>query len=257
MNKKILLSALLIAVSATSVGCKRSNQIQNGASQSPVSEAKSTDSASNANAEDSNSNAVAADTATKAGQPQLKIKDITSQVTWGYRPANRGRNDIDIIVVHSNYHVVNQQKQIFDFNVDGCIKQFRDGGTAPHYMITRDGTILKMVDEKNVAYQAGKSALPDGSRTMLNTSSIGIEVISMKRNGPTEAQYRALDTLIKDICSRYDIQYLTRHSDIATPRGRKDDPWGMDWKRVVDNVKAKYPNITTYNIPVKNNPQFK
>lgn len=78
-----------------------------------------------------------------------------------------------------------------------------------------------MVDEKNVAYHAGKSALPDGSRQFLNSSSIGIEVISMKRNGPTEAQYRALDELIKDICSRYNIRYLVRHSDIATPHGAR------------------------------------
>lgn len=115
-----------------------------------------------------------------SGSP--RDSDITSQVTWGYRQADRKRNDIDIIVVHSNYHVVNQAKQQFDFDVNGCIKQFRDGGTSAHYMITRDGTILKMVDEKNVAYHAGKSALPDGSRQWLNGSSIGIEVISMKRD---------------------------------------------------------------------------
>lgn len=242
MGKKIFLFALLIAVSTTAAGCK-----QNGQKTQPNTENRisATDTLNTQHSTSDNQH------------PTLNIKDITSQVTWGYRQENRTKNDIDIIVVHSNYHVVNQAKQQFDFDVDGCIKQFKDGGTSAHYMITRDGTILKMVDEKNVAYHAGKSALPDGSRKWINASSIGIEVISMKRNGPTEAQYRALDALIKDICSRYDIKYLVRHSDIATPLGRKDDPWGMDWKRVCDNVKAKYPNITTYNIPVKNNPQFK
>lgn len=237
--------SLMLCVSLTAISCTENKQNKETASQPERAE---------------NVEKAEADSSKEAETDSVetpKIKDITSQVTWGYRPENRQKKDIDIIVVHSNYHVVNQQKQIFDFDVDGCIKQFRDGDTSAHYLITRDGTILKMVDEKNVAYHAGKSALPDGSRKFLNSTSIGIEVISMKRNGPTEAQYKSLDWLIKDICSRYDIRYLTRHSDIATPRGRKDDPWGMDWKRVTSSVKAEYPDITTYNIPVKNNPQFK
>lgn len=252
-KKSLILSALFAILSVTACGSNPQNNNKAGENLNgsdtlqavAADEDSSKDSSSEKQAKDTNDSWTPRDS------------DITAQVTWGYRPANRGKNDIDIIVVHSNYHVVNQAKQKFDFNVNGCIKQFRDGGTSAHYLIARDGTILKMVDEKNVAYHAGKSALPDGSRQMLNTTSIGIEVISMKRNGPTEAQYRSLDWLIKDICSRYDIRYLVRHSDIATPLGRKDDPWGMDWKRVCENVKVKYPDITTYNIPVKNNPQFK
>lgn len=71
-----------------------------------------------------------ADTTAAPSPKGPQIKDITSRVTWGYRPANRTKNDVDIVVVHSNYHVVDQARQKFDFNVDGCIKQFRDGGTS-------------------------------------------------------------------------------------------------------------------------------
>lgn len=118
-----------------------------------------------------------------SGKEKTLVKDITSKVIWGYRPANRTKDSIDIIVAHSNYHVVDQAKQLFDFDVDGCIEQFKGSGTSAHYMIARDGTILRMVNEKDVAYHAGASALPDGSRKMLNTQSIGIEVISMKKIG--------------------------------------------------------------------------
>lgn len=242
-KKNITLCAAFLFLSLAATGCKPRQTPRVDAPKAVATEEKQ--------------QPATADTTAAPSPKGPQIKDITSRVKWGYRPANRTKNDVDIVVVHSNYHVVDQARQKFDFNVDGCIKQFRDGGTSAHYLITRDGTILKMVDEKNVAYHAGKSALPDGSRQWLNSSSIGIEVISMKRNGPTEAQYRALDELIKDICSRYNIRYLVRHSDIAIPLGRKDDPWGMDWKRVCKSVKAEYPNITTYNIPVKNNPQFK
>lgn len=247
MNKKVFVFIGLVALSTSAVGCKPGGGSNHEAALRDSSTSQS-DTAMNSSAVDSSN--------TEDGD-SLIIKDITAEINFGYRKADRGRGDIDIIVVHSNYHVVSQSEQIFDFDVQGCINQFRDGGTAAHYLIARDGTVMKMVDEKNIAWHAGRSALPDGSRKMLNASSIGIEVISMKRDGPTDAQYRALDSLIKDICSRYDIRYLVRHSDIATPLGRKDDPWGMDWQRVTENVKAKYPNVTTFDIPVKDNPQFK
>lgn len=40
-------------------------------------------------------------------QPQdttLKIEDITAKVPYGHRVANRTADDVDIIVIHSNYH---------------------------------------------------------------------------------------------------------------------------------------------------------
>ncbi len=248
MNKKVLAFIGLVALSTSAVGCKPGG---GGSHESALQDASSSSQA------DTIVKATAVEDSSSESTDSLRIEDITSEINFGYRKADRRRGDIDIIVVHSNYHVVDQLRQVFDFDVQGCIDQFRDGGTSAHYLISRDGTVLKMVDEKNIAWHAGRSALPDGSRKMLNASSIGIEVISMKRDGPTDAQYRALDSLIKDICSRYDIRYLVRHSDIATPLGRKDDPWGMDWQRVTESVKAKYPDVTTYDIPVKDNPQFK
>lgn len=246
MEKKILMIMMFAVMATSAVGCRHA-----------VDKAGVVGSAVDSGSIAGKAAAVDSQATDNASGDTLRIKDITGEINFGYKEANRGHDDIDIIVVHSNYHVADKQRQIYDFDVDGCISQFRQGGVSAHYMITRDGTVLKMVDEKNIAWHAGRSALPGGSRKWLNATSIGIEVISMKRDGPTEAQYHALDALIKDICKRYDIRYLTRHSDVALPLGRKDDPWGMDWKRVTDNIKAVYSDITTYGIPVVDNPEFK
>ena len=180
-------------------------------------------------------------------QPQdttLKIEDITAKVPYGHRLANRTADDVDIIVIHSNYHepsFKNGVNSADTFSTKGCIAQFKYYDVAPHYMVCRDASILRMVKEKDVAWQAGKSSLPGTNRTMLNPTSIGIEVVSTKTNGPTKAQYAALLALVKDICSRYNIHYVVRHADIAPTR--RDDPWGFDWNWFADQIQKYYPNI--------------
>lgn len=171
----------------------------------------------------------------------LVIKDITAEVPYGHRTAERTAQDIDIIVIHSNYHVPSFCPPADTFSTEGCIAQFRYYDTAAHYMVCRDATVLRMVREKDIAWQAGRSRLPGTNRTSLNVTSLGIEVVSTKTNGPTAAQYRALVALVRDICSRYDIHYIVRHADIAP--GRRDDPWGFDWQWFADQILAVYPNI--------------
>lgn len=171
----------------------------------------------------------------------LVIKDITEEVPYGHRWAVRSREDVDIIVMHSSFHVPHFIMEADSFDTRAIIAQFRHYGTAGHYLVERDGTVLKMVDEREVAYHAGRSRLPGTDRSNLNQNSIGIEVVSAKDNGPTPAQYRALLLLVKDICSRFDIRYLVRHADIAPDR--RDDPWGFDWPWFADQVNAFYPDI--------------
>lgn len=154
----------------------------------------------------------------------LKYQDISKDVHFGHRHAQRSADDIDIIVIHSCHYA-----NVDSFSTEGCIKQFRKHRVAPHYLISRDGTVIKMVDESDIALHAGRSTLPGTQRTQLNKSSIGIEIINTRHTGPTYLQYHALRQLVKDICSRYAIRYVVRHSDIAP--GRKDDPWCFNWQR--------------------------
>lgn len=162
-------------------------------------------------------------------QTFLMPKDISEQVNFGYRKAHRAANDIDIIVIHSCHSV-----ETDSFNTEECINQFRRYHVSPHYLISRDGTVIKMVNESDIALHAGRSRLPGTSRTMLNNSSIGIEIINTKYSEPTYMQYRALYKLVSDICKRHPIRYVVRHSDIAPVR--KDDPWCFDWQRFQDQL---------------------
>ena len=99
--------------------------------------------------------------------------------------------------------------------------------TVDYTVLARNGAIYRLVNEKNIAYHAGKSQLPDG-RKSVNSCSIGIELVTSFSEAPTEAQINALVELVKDIKNRYKIKYVLRHSDIAPER--KTDPWNMDWE---------------------------
>ncbi len=146
---------------------------------------------------------------------------VDRKVSFGYKLANPPRT-IDAIIIHSTYNASGRDS----FNVDSCIKQFQTYQVSAHYIIDRLGVIYRLVDEKDISFHAGKSSLPDG-RTKVNDCSIGIEIITTKKSSPTEAQYKSLVGLVKDIKSRYSIKYIQGHEQIAP--GRKTDPWNFDW----------------------------
>lgn len=145
---------------------------------------------------------------------------ISKNVSFGFKKSS-GRN-IDTIIIHSVYNA--SGGEIYD--VDLIIRQFGRYHVSPHYLIDREGKTYSMVNENDIAYHAGKSALPDGS-VNVNTRSVGIEVITSLEEAPADAQMKALVALVKDLKSRYQIKYVLRHSDIAPDR--KTDPWNFDW----------------------------
>lgn len=156
-----------------------------------------------------------------SARSQEKLTIIDKAVRFGFRPAyNR---TIDAVIIHSVFNASGGDK----YDVDLVIKQFSHYDVSAHYVIGRDGSIYKLVDEKNVSYQAGKSSLPDG-RTAVNSCSIGIEIITSMYESPTNAQINSVVNLVNDIKRRHKIKYVLRHSDIAP--GRKTDPWNMNWK---------------------------
>ena len=129
---------------------------------------------------------------------QNTTKIIDKKIKFGYREdPNR---IIDVIVIHSVFN--DSGGDMYD--IDLIIKQFRRYRVSPHYLIGRNGGICQLVDDKNVAFHAGKSCLPDG-RTAVN----------------------ALINLVSKLKTKYEIKYILRHSDIASER--KTDPWNLDW----------------------------
>lgn len=104
---------------------------------------------------------------------------------------------------------------------------------SSHYLVTREATprIYQLVDESRRAWHAGASAW--GSRSNLNDTSIGIEIVNRgprdTPHGRTWMPYPAaqIDTLIalaRDIIERHDIDPVdvVGHADIAPQR--KIDP---------------------------------
>jgi len=152
---------------------------------------------------------------------QSKLTIVDKKVSFGHSVAEN--RPVDVVVIHSTFNNSGGEK----YDPDLVIKQFSTYGVSSHYLIGREGTIYLLVEEKDVAFHAGKSVLPNG-RSGLNTCSIGIELITSFDEAPTDAQIKALAALVNDIKSRYKINFIVRHSDIAP--GRKTDPWNMNWE---------------------------
>jgi N-acetylmuramoyl-L-alanine amidase len=93
---------------------------------------------------------------------------------------------------------------------------------SAHYLVSRDGRVYQLVDERHRAWHAGQSRW--GSDPDLNSSSIGIELDNNGREPFAAAQIQALLVLLDDIKLRYRIPAANflGHSDVSP--GRKVDP---------------------------------
>ncbi|KKR20341.1 MAG: N-acetylmuramyl-L-alanine amidase, negative regulator of AmpC, AmpD [Candidatus Moranbacteria bacterium GW2011_GWA2_39_41] len=152
-----------------------------------------------------------------------KLKIVHKLLNSGFQTSNDRK--IDTIVIHSSYDALGDDQ----FSTEGIIQEYLAYGVSAHYLIGRDGTIYQLVQEKNIAYHAGVSSVPDG-RTGVNAFSIGIELVNTKTDQMTTQQYVALQSLISDMKSRYEIKYVLGHNQIAP--GRKDDPWNFVWNKL-------------------------
>ncbi len=165
-------------------------------------------------------------TTTEKKIPEVKATDnfiINKKTSWGYSSSS-GRT-IDTIVVHSSYDALGSDP----YDLNGLIAEYKQYSVAPHFLIDRKGKVYRLVDEKNIAYHAGVSKMPDG-RTGVNNFSIGIEMMNTKNDDYTSKQYSGLNNLIDYLEDQYKIKYVLGHKDISPDR--KTDPWNFDWKEV-------------------------
>lgn len=132
---------------------------------------------------------------------------------------------IDTVVLHSSYDLLGKDP----YSVSGIVKEYEAYGVSAHYLIDRQGNVYRLVEDRNIAYHAGVSRMPDG-RTDVNGFSIGIEMMNMESGRFTQAQYAAVNALISSLKKQYPIKSVVGHSDIAPDR--KTDPWNFDWKRL-------------------------
>jgi hypothetical protein len=157
-------------------------------------------------------------------EPKITKLSITNRlVSWGFEKA-QGRK-IDTIIIHSSYDAIGDDP----YSVSGVIAEYKSYGVSPHYLIDRKGKVYRLVSDANVAYHAGESKMPD-SRTGVNNFSIGIEMLTTKKDKLTQEQYSALKLLISDLKGSYKITSVLGHNQIAP--GRKDDPWNFEWNKL-------------------------
>lgn len=100
---------------------------------------------------------------------------------------------------------------------------------SSHFLIRRNGAVLKFVDPDLRAWHAGVSSWQ--GRERCNDFSIGVELEGCDWDLYDEAQYESLADLIRELCKKYPIRAVVGHSDVAP--GRKTDPGPhFDWWKV-------------------------
>lgn len=123
-----------------------------------------------------------------------------------FNPAQRGKGDIKGVVLHST--------EGWSGGISTLVDPSR--GASAHYGVERDGTIIQMVNEKDIAWHAGSSA---------NNWTVGIEVAGFTKRpdtfsqagkiqvgssfqediGFSNVQIHSLAKLVAEITARYDI----------------------------------------------------
>jgi len=109
---------------------------------------------------------------------------------------------------------------------------------SSHYLINRRGKILRLVQDRHVAWHAGKSCW--GRHKNLNENSIGIELVNKGHQfGYTSFKKKQISSLIK-LCKKLIKKYkinkknILGHSDIA-PLRKIDPGEKFPWKYLAKN----------------------
>jgi N-acetylmuramoyl-L-alanine amidase len=136
------------------------------------------------------------------------------------------------------------------------LKTLTEGAVSAHYLIPEEkvnghNTIFQLVKDADRAWHAGVSAW--GSRTNLNDTSIGIEVVNLGYTDDKEGkrtwhpftayQKEMLCTLTKNLVTLYKIEptCVLGHSDISP--GRKVDPGPLfPWRELADSGVGAWPD---------------
>jgi N-acetylmuramoyl-L-alanine amidase len=106
---------------------------------------------------------------------------------------------------------------------------------SAHYLVDKDGSIVQMVEDTARAWHAGVSEL-EGVRGV-NDFSVGIEIVN-RNDGLdpyTDAQYASVAAIIRHLREQYAIpdSRIVSHEAVARPVGRKSDPKGFDFGRLL------------------------
>ena len=143
--------------------------------------------------------------------PKLKIKILKSP---NHSKKKRKLSKIKYLIIH--YTGMQSERVSIDRLLN---KQHK---VSCHYLISRNGNIIQMVNDDNVAWHAGKSMWK--TVTNLNEDSIGIELVNKGHSLGYENFSKKQIKILIDLClflkKKYKINKLNilGHSDIAPLR---------------------------------------
>ena len=152
----------------------------------------------------------------------MKIKIIKSP---NYIIRKNNEKSIKFLVIH---YTGMQSERV---SIDRLIS--KKSKVSSHYLINRKGEAIKMVDDKNIAWHAGKSKWKNFVN--LNNQSIGIELVNKGHQFGYEnfskKQILKLVLLCKNLINKYKIKKnnILGHSDIA-PLRKVDPGEKFPWK---------------------------
>jgi N-acetyl-anhydromuramyl-L-alanine amidase AmpD len=136
-----------------------------------------------------------------ASEPEI-INRVSGTRT-GFRPANRTAADIDSVVIHRG-------------QMDNGLAEYLQNNNAnvsAHYVVTKDGRIIQLVDNSDVAF----------TQWYYNSRSIGIECEGSDGDPWSAAQLEALASLSAYLCNQYGIAPTHPAGDANDfPRSRYD-----------------------------------
>lgn len=130
---------------------------------------------------------------------------------------------------------------------DAALERLTDAESkvSSHYTIDEDGTVYQHVDEKKRAWHAGVSQWQNIRD--VNSASIGIEIVNPGhefgyRKFP-KPQIESAIKLCRDIQSRYEIEHVLAHSDVAPDR--KQDPGELfPWPMLAMEGIGVWPDVS-------------
>jgi N-acetylmuramoyl-L-alanine amidase len=146
----------------------------------------------------------------------------------------RGGQSISMIVLHAT---VGSARSALAWLTNPAAR------VSTHYLIDKSGHIYQLVADEYCAWHAGHASWH--GQTAINEMSLGIELENANdgRDVYPPEQIGALQQLIQAKATQYRIapDMITRHLDIAVPRGRKTDPAGFPWAEFIGRL---FPQVT-------------
>lgn len=144
----------------------------------------------------------------------------------------RGGATPDLIVLH--YTAMDSAEAALERMCDP------ESEVSAHYLIAKDGTLYRLVEEEQRAWHAGEGAW--AGHDDVNSRSLGIELDNDGASPFAEPLMTTLEALLADLLERHHLpaKAVIGHSDLAPERKGDPGPY-FDWVRLSEKGLSVWP----------------